>query len=135
MIDHLHARLPAWPDLRLGLDASLLVARCNAFPDKPAAVEKSAVTEKPAAPQPAVVQPAVAQEPAPEQADLPVAEQADLSALGMDAADPFGSGDLSVDGALNPDDESLPTLDLDNALNLGDGPSGDLTGNYRGGEL
>jgi len=109
------------------LDASLLVARCNAFPDKPAAVEKSAVTEKPAAPQPAVVQPAVAQEPAPEQADLPVAEQADLSALGMDAADPFGSGDLSVDGALNPDDESLPTLDLDNALNLGDGPSGDLT--------
>ena len=109
------------------LDASLLVARCNAFPDKPAAVEKSAVTEKPAAPQPAVVQPAVAQEPAPEQADLPVAEQADLSALGMDAADPFGSGDLSVDGALNPDDESLPTLDLDNALNLGDGPSGDPT--------
>ena len=109
------------------LDASLLVARCNAFPDKPAAVEKSAVTEKPAAPQPAVVQPAVAQEPAPEQADLPVAEQAGLSALGMDAADPFGSGDLSVDGALNPDDESLPTLDLDNALNLGDGPSGDLT--------
>ena len=109
------------------LDASLLVARCNAFPDKPAAVEKSAVTEKLAAPQPAVVQPAVAQEPAPEQADLPVAEQADLSALGMDAADPFGSGDLSVDGALNPDDESLPTLDLDNALNLGDGPSGDLT--------
>ena len=109
------------------LDASLLVARCNAFPDKPAAVEKSAVTEKPAAPQPAVVQPAVAQEPAPEQADLPVAEQADLSALGMDAADPFGSGDLSVDGALNPDDDALPTLDLDNALNLGDGPSGDPT--------
>ncbi|MBU0789395.1 MAG: FtsW/RodA/SpoVE family cell cycle protein, partial [Gammaproteobacteria bacterium] len=26
MIDHLHARLPAWPDLRLGLDASLLAA-------------------------------------------------------------------------------------------------------------
>ena len=26
MIDHLHARLPAWPDLRLGLDTRLLVA-------------------------------------------------------------------------------------------------------------
>ena len=90
------------------LDASLLVARCNAFPDKPAAVEKPAVTEKPV----------VAEKPA---------EQADLSALGMDAADPFGSGDLSVDGALNLDDDALPTLDLDNALNLGDGPSGDPT--------
>ena len=103
------------------LDASLLVARCNAFPDMPAAVEKPAATEQPVAAE----KPAAAQ-PAREEASLPAAEQADLSALGMDAADPFGDAGLSVDAALNLDDDALPTLDLDAALNRTDGPSGDL---------